>query len=139
MGQVYQCWWRICRDINVFYPCSNITCVLYPFVTYLLTLHCRTLYSVQWYFWLMYDEVDRIWKKWLWPNLGTVPEFDGGAEESHGSLSGWQVFRPRIEPRTFRAHIPYKDVERGTSEAEFSTQLLPLLLTPNGNYMYHLI
>jgi hypothetical protein len=24
MGQVYQCWWRICREINVF-PVSNIT------------------------------------------------------------------------------------------------------------------
>jgi hypothetical protein len=27
MGQVYQCWWRICREINVFFsPGSNITC-----------------------------------------------------------------------------------------------------------------
>jgi hypothetical protein len=25
MGQVYQCWWRVCREINVF-PGSNITC-----------------------------------------------------------------------------------------------------------------
>jgi hypothetical protein len=25
MRQVYQCWWRICREINVF-PLSNITC-----------------------------------------------------------------------------------------------------------------
>jgi hypothetical protein len=25
MGQVYQCWWRICREINVF-TVSNITC-----------------------------------------------------------------------------------------------------------------
>jgi hypothetical protein len=25
MGQVYQCWWRICREINAF-PFSNITC-----------------------------------------------------------------------------------------------------------------
>jgi hypothetical protein len=25
MGQVYQCWWRICRKINIF-PVSNITC-----------------------------------------------------------------------------------------------------------------
>jgi hypothetical protein len=25
MGQVYQCWWRICREINVFLG-SNITC-----------------------------------------------------------------------------------------------------------------
>jgi hypothetical protein len=26
MGQVYQWWWRICREINVFFPGSNITC-----------------------------------------------------------------------------------------------------------------
>jgi hypothetical protein len=26
MGQVYQCWWRLCRDINIFFPDSNITC-----------------------------------------------------------------------------------------------------------------
>jgi hypothetical protein len=26
MGQVYQCWRRICREINVFFPVSNITC-----------------------------------------------------------------------------------------------------------------
>jgi hypothetical protein len=27
MGQVYQCWWRICREINVFFFApSNITC-----------------------------------------------------------------------------------------------------------------
>jgi hypothetical protein len=25
MGQMYQCWWRICRGINVF-PSSNIIC-----------------------------------------------------------------------------------------------------------------
>jgi hypothetical protein len=25
MGQVYQCWWRICREINVFFPDPNIT------------------------------------------------------------------------------------------------------------------
>jgi hypothetical protein len=39
MRQVYQCWWRICREINVF-PGSNITCVtfLYPFVVCLPTL-----------------------------------------------------------------------------------------------------
>jgi hypothetical protein len=39
MGQVYQCWWRICREINVFcrFEC-HMSYVLYPFVTYLLTL-----------------------------------------------------------------------------------------------------
>jgi hypothetical protein len=26
MGQIYQCWWRICREINVFILVSNITC-----------------------------------------------------------------------------------------------------------------
>jgi hypothetical protein len=25
IGQVYQCWWRICRETNVFFPGSNIT------------------------------------------------------------------------------------------------------------------
>jgi hypothetical protein len=39
MVQVYQCWWRICREINV---CSRMEClmfyVLYPFVLYLLAL-----------------------------------------------------------------------------------------------------
>jgi hypothetical protein len=29
MGQVYQCWLRICREINVFFPGSNITCFTY--------------------------------------------------------------------------------------------------------------
>jgi hypothetical protein len=28
MGQVYQCWWRICRKINVF-PGLNITCLAF--------------------------------------------------------------------------------------------------------------
>jgi hypothetical protein len=26
MEQVYQCWWRICREINIFLPGSNIIC-----------------------------------------------------------------------------------------------------------------
>jgi hypothetical protein len=40
MGQVFQCWWRICRDINVFFFRFeyHMFCVLYPFLTYLLTL-----------------------------------------------------------------------------------------------------
>jgi hypothetical protein len=25
MGQVYQCWWMICREINIFFPGSSIT------------------------------------------------------------------------------------------------------------------
>jgi hypothetical protein len=39
MGQVYQCWWRICREINVFSRFEyHMFYVVYPFVTYLLTL-----------------------------------------------------------------------------------------------------
>jgi hypothetical protein len=39
MGQVYQCWWRICRKINVFPRFEyHMFYVLYPIVTYLLTL-----------------------------------------------------------------------------------------------------
>jgi hypothetical protein len=39
MGQVYQCLWRIHREIYVSFPGSNIMFyILYPFLTYLLTL-----------------------------------------------------------------------------------------------------
>jgi hypothetical protein len=39
MGQLYQCWWRICREINVFFSGFryHMFYILYPFVTYLLT------------------------------------------------------------------------------------------------------
>jgi hypothetical protein len=39
MGQVYECWWRICREI-IFFPRFeyHMFYVLYSFVTYLLTL-----------------------------------------------------------------------------------------------------
>jgi hypothetical protein len=39
MGQVYQCWWRICREVNVFSLRLeyHMFYVLYPSVTYLLT------------------------------------------------------------------------------------------------------
>jgi hypothetical protein len=37
--QVYRCWWRICREINIFPRFEyRVFCVLYPFVTHLLTL-----------------------------------------------------------------------------------------------------
>jgi hypothetical protein len=44
MGLVYQCWWRIRREIHVF-SFSNINqfYVLYPFATCLLTLPCTNL------------------------------------------------------------------------------------------------
>jgi hypothetical protein len=39
MGQVYQCWWMICRERNGFSRFEyHMFYVLYPFVTYLLTL-----------------------------------------------------------------------------------------------------
>jgi hypothetical protein len=39
MGQVYQCWWRICQEVNVFFRFEyHMFYVLYPFVTHLLTL-----------------------------------------------------------------------------------------------------
>jgi hypothetical protein len=39
MGQIYQCWWWICREKNVFSRLEyHIFYVLYPFLTYLLTL-----------------------------------------------------------------------------------------------------
>jgi hypothetical protein len=42
MGQVYQCWWRICREINVFPRFEyHMFYVLYLFVTYILTLPRR--------------------------------------------------------------------------------------------------
>jgi hypothetical protein len=38
MGQDYQCWWRICREINVSSGFEYDTFYfLYPFVPYLLT------------------------------------------------------------------------------------------------------
>jgi hypothetical protein len=39
MGQVYQCWWRICREINVFLSRFeyHMLYVLHPFVSYILT------------------------------------------------------------------------------------------------------
>jgi hypothetical protein len=44
MGQVYQCWWKICREINVFPRFEyHMFYFLYPFGTYLLTLrHINT-------------------------------------------------------------------------------------------------
>jgi hypothetical protein len=59
MWQVYQCWWRTCRDTNVFFVGSNITCFtfyihLWP-TTYLLTLpHKGTAGIAQSVYWLDY-------------------------------------------------------------------------------------
>jgi hypothetical protein len=47
MGQVYQCWWRICREINFSRFEYHMFYVLYPFVTYLLTPLYEGPYSPQ--------------------------------------------------------------------------------------------
>jgi hypothetical protein len=39
IGQLYQCCWKICREINVFFRLEYHSFdILYPFVTYLLTI-----------------------------------------------------------------------------------------------------
>jgi hypothetical protein len=48
MGQVYQCWCRICREIKVFSRFEyNMFYVLYQFVTYLLALP-RISFKIWW-------------------------------------------------------------------------------------------
>jgi hypothetical protein len=48
MGHVYQCWWRICREINVLSRFEyHMFYVLYPFVSCLLTLP-RTILIFEW-------------------------------------------------------------------------------------------
>jgi hypothetical protein len=32
MGQVYQCWWRICREITVFFPHYDIYFTFYIYL-----------------------------------------------------------------------------------------------------------
>jgi hypothetical protein len=50
VGQVYQCWRRICREIHVFARFEyHMFYVLYPFVTYLLTLPLSSV-EVYWRF-----------------------------------------------------------------------------------------
>jgi hypothetical protein len=48
MGQIYQCWWRMCSEVNVFPGFEQyMFYVIYPFVTYLLTLSrmCNALHT----------------------------------------------------------------------------------------------
>jgi hypothetical protein len=48
MGQIYQCWWRICPEINVISRFEyHIYYVLYPFVIYLLTLPRNIAWNLQ--------------------------------------------------------------------------------------------
>jgi hypothetical protein len=47
MGQACQCWWRICQEINVLTRFEyHMFYVLYPFVSYLLTLPRRFSMSI---------------------------------------------------------------------------------------------
>jgi hypothetical protein len=55
MGQVYKCWWTICREINVLSRFEyHMLYVLYPFVTYFLTLACIYKLSASIYFCLLF-------------------------------------------------------------------------------------
>jgi hypothetical protein len=48
-GKVYQCWWKICRERNVFFFHwfeYHMFYVLHPYVTYLLTLPCILLQQI---------------------------------------------------------------------------------------------
>jgi hypothetical protein len=45
MGQVYQCWWRIRRETNVFFSCSNIT--HFMFCVNLWLIHWLSLIELQ--------------------------------------------------------------------------------------------
>jgi hypothetical protein len=57
MGQVYQCSWRICREIKVLSRFEyHMFYVLYPFMTYLLTL--PRIIQRRMVKWLMNDELD---------------------------------------------------------------------------------
>jgi hypothetical protein len=51
-----ECWWRICRELNVyFFPGSNIMFyVLHPFVTYLLSLPRNFIYCISSFLSLMF-------------------------------------------------------------------------------------
>jgi hypothetical protein len=71
MGQVYQCWWRICREINVFFFRLEyyMFYVLYPFVTYLLSLpriwEVREVGNILviWNIWFPSFWIDSIWRR----------------------------------------------------------------------------
>jgi hypothetical protein len=61
MGEIYQCWRRICREINVFFGGFEYQMfyVLYPFVTYLLTpSYIKTSHICA---------LLEILRKWKWP------------------------------------------------------------------------
>jgi hypothetical protein len=78
MGQVYQCWWSIWREINVFSR-------LYPFVNYLLAFRRRIM--VDW---------KGLGRKWSWLSRGTIAVFSwrNSGKSQKGPQSGWQVYMP---------------------------------------------
>jgi hypothetical protein len=45
-GQVYRCWWRICREINVFFSGSNIT--RFTFYIHLWPIYWLSLVETTW-------------------------------------------------------------------------------------------
>jgi hypothetical protein len=95
-GQVYQCWWRICGEINVFSRFEyHMFYVLYPFVTYSLTLpHIAPFIS----------EFGTGWR-WV-ASIGSRPFYPQGiAVGTHST--GWVC--PRITRPTRRANLDFSD------------------------------
>jgi hypothetical protein len=71
MGQLYQCWWRICWEINIFPRLEyHMFYVLYPFVTYLLTLPRMYVCPFK-----TINEFDLIPRGWHEPKLNASDSF----------------------------------------------------------------
>jgi hypothetical protein len=92
MGQVYQCWCRICQEINVFSRFEyHMFYILRPFVTYLLTplyiynfifclvhVHCLhillyyILCFIEWQFNWQYWPHIQMWMHKHWPKFSGI-------------------------------------------------------------------
>jgi hypothetical protein len=88
MGQVYQCWWRICREINAFFFRFeyHMFYILYPSVTYLLTLP-RTL--------IMLSNGTQILLKHDAP-VGNQPTRLSAAQYTEGPITARMISRRRF-------------------------------------------
>jgi hypothetical protein len=52
MGRVYRCWWRICREVKVFFPVSNIAVLRFISICELFT-DSPSFFSVLLRYWLV--------------------------------------------------------------------------------------
>jgi hypothetical protein len=86
MGQAYQCWWRICRDINDFTRLEyHIFYILYPFVVYLLTVP-RIMPYDEIIIYITDTEVQNYWVFELCPLSGILKSREQNVSEN-GSVS----------------------------------------------------